>query len=120
MTTTEVKRELTISRLNLMLATLYPEKKTFSFQYRYFEILIRALAIEAKFYEQVKAADKEILKYLNCLDDLSPKPTITEVVDKFNELYDTHNKVRFAIETLDSIEEIRLYIKENPKRLLPD
>ena len=37
-----------------------------------------------------------------------------EVLDKFKELYDVNSPVRFSVETLDSIEEVRLFLSENP------
>lgn len=74
----------------------------------YFIIIHNALLIEEKFYQMFKLSNKEINKYL----DLPKLSNIKDIIEKFSELYDSHNKVRFAIETKDSIEEVRQYYKK--------
>jgi hypothetical protein len=77
---------------------------------KYFLILYNWLIIERMFYPDVVATNKELNKYL----DLPKLNTIDEVLKKFTELYDNYGKVRFAVETFDSIESIRQYLKVHP------
>jgi ASC-1-like (ASCH) protein len=62
--------------------------------------------LEDRYFDIVKLSNKEINKYLN----LPKLESLDEVINKFNELYDTNSNVRFGVETLDSIEEIRLLL----------
>lgn len=71
---------------------------------RYFIIIHNFLYLENSYFDIVKLSNKEINKYLN----LPKLESLDDVISKFTELYDTNNKVRFAVETLDSIEEVRL------------
>jgi hypothetical protein len=73
---------------------------------KYFIIIHNFLYLENNYFNIVKLSNKEINKYLN----LPKLKNLDEIINKFNELYDTNSKVRFAIETLDSIEEIRLLL----------
>lgn len=75
----------------------------------YFIILHNFLIIERMFAEDVKQAGKEINNNL----DLSPLNTPEEVMNLFTTLYDQHHPVRFGVETLDSIEPIRVYLNNN-------
>lgn len=76
----------------------------------YFTIIHNFLYLENEYYDVVKLVDKEINKYLN----LPRLTTLEDVSNKFIELYDVNNKVRFSIETFDSIEEIRILLKKLP------
>lgn len=71
---------------------------------RYFIIIHNFLYLENSYFDIVKLSNKEINKYLN----LPKLESLDDVISKFTELYDTNNKVRFAVETLDSIEEVSL------------
>ena len=88
------------------------EKKLddFYIQKKYFLILYNWLIIERMFYPDVVATNKELNKYL----DLPKLNTVDEVLKKFTELYDNYGKVRFAVETFDSIESINQYLKAHP------
>jgi hypothetical protein len=72
----------------------------------YFIVIHNFLYLENEYFDIVKLSGKEINKYLN----LPKLESLEDVINKFNELYDTNSKVRFSIETLDSIEEIRLLL----------
>jgi len=72
----------------------------------YFTILHNFLIIERMFSSIVKLSNKELNKYLE-LENLT---SVGSVLSKFNELYDVDGKVRFAVETFDSIEEIRILL----------
>ena len=78
----------------------------------YFIILHNFLIIEDMFSEDIKGTGKEINRYL----DLTPLGTIEEVMELFLILYNRYHNVRFAVETLDSIESIRIFLQKNPFR----
>lgn len=80
------------------------------FARKYFLILYNFLFIEQMFLNDVKAANKEINKILE-LEELSdPK----EIYQKFLLLYDNVNsQVRNNVETFDSIESIRQFLKNH-------
>src|SRR5690606_36440921 len=84
---------------------------TFSF----FDSLLNSLVFEVHFPEEIKSAGKEILKHLEDLkpitDDMSEEKKLAIIQSEFERLYDPNHPVRFAIETLDSVEEVRI-IKE--------
>ena len=66
----------------------------------YYEIIVKFLLLENKYSDQVKQAGKPIYHYfMYYLPDAS--------LQYFEFLYNPYNPVRFAIETFDSIEEIR-------------
>ena len=78
----------------------------FDLYINYFIIIHNFLFLEDRYFDIVKLSNKEINKYLN----LPKLESLDEVINKFNELYDTNSKVRFGVETLDSIEEIRILL----------
>lgn len=82
----------------------------YGIQLSYFIIIHNFLLIENKYYNLVKMCNKELNNNLN----LPKLNTLEEVLDKFKELYDVNSPVRFSVETLDSIEEIRLFLSETP------
>jgi hypothetical protein len=75
---------------------------------RYFIIIHNFLYLEDRYFDVVKLSGKELNKYLK----LSKLESLEDVINKFNELYDTNSKVRFGVETFDSIEEIRLLLND--------
>lgn len=81
----------------------------------FFISLINSLVYELYFPEEIKSAGKEILKHLGDLkpitDDMSEEKKLAIIQSEFERLYDPNHPVRFAIETLDSVEEVRI-IKE--------
>ena len=77
----------------------------------YFIVLHNFLIIERMFFDDIVSHKKEINKYLK-LEKLN---TVTEVYDKFLELYDQWNIVRNNVETLENIDSVGKYLKENPK-----
>jgi len=79
--------------------------------FKFFEQLLDAIVFELYFSEELKSASKEILKHL---EDLKPITDAMSEEEKFERLYDPNHPVRYAIETLDSIEEVRI-IKESLK-----
>lgn len=81
----------------------------------YFESLVDGIVFELYFPEELKAANKEILKYLGDLKPLdeimSKEEKLAMIGSEFDRLYDPNHPVRNNLETLDSIEEVRT-IKE--------
>ncbi|SCD20443.1 hypothetical protein PSM36_1623 [Proteiniphilum saccharofermentans] len=83
--------------------------------FNFYEHLINSIVYELVFPEEIKSAGKEILKHLGDLkpitDDMSEEKKLAIIQSEFERLYDPNHPVRFAIETLDSVEEVRI-IKE--------
>lgn len=83
--------------------------------YRFFESLLDGIVFELYFSEEICSAGKEILKHLGDLkpitDNMSEEEKLAIIQSEFERLYDPNHPVRFAIETLDSVEEVRI-IKE--------
>lgn len=78
---------------------------------KYFIIIHNFLHLEEKYSDLIKLSNKELNKYLN----LPNLESLQDVLEKFNDLYDINSKVRFSVETLDSIDEIRDFFSKNPK-----
>lgn len=77
----------------------------------YFIIIHNFLLIERMFSDEVIMSNKELNKYL----ELEPLNNADDTRKKFFELYDNNHKVKFAIETFDSIESIRTYLSKQPE-----
>lgn len=76
----------------------------------YFRIIYNALVLEEQFGKEMALAGKTVNDKL----DVESLQSVPEVEQKFLELYDVYHPVRNAVETLDSIEEIRLWMQNNP------
>ena len=81
----------------------------------FFDKLNSAMVFELYFPSELKSANKEILKHLGDLkpitDSMSNEEKLAVIQSEFERLYDPNHPVRNNLETLDSIEEIRI-IKE--------
>ena len=81
-------------------------------QSAYFEQLIDGLVYELYFPDEIKAANKEILAHLGDLqpitDDMSDEAKLAVMQTEFERLYDPTHPVRNHLETLDSVEEVRI------------
>lgn len=75
----------------------------------YFIVLNNFLHVENMFLSDVVAANKELNSNLH----LSKINSLDELFDVFNDLYQKNFKVRFSVETLDSIETVGLFLKNN-------
>lgn len=103
------------------LATIYNylhitvPKSAYSVISNFYQELVNAITYQLYFPEEIKSAGKEILKHLGDLkpitDDMSEEEKLAIIQSEFERLYDPNHPVRFAIETLDSVEEVRI-IKE--------
>lgn len=99
----------------IILLTKSLHNNNLTIQTSFFDILASAICYELYFPEEIKSVGKEILKHLGTLkpinDDMSEEEKLTIIQSEFERLYDPNHPVRFAIETLDSVEEVRI-IKE--------
>jgi type I restriction-modification system DNA methylase subunit len=88
-------------------------------QSSYFEQLIDGLVYELYFPDEIKAASKEILPHLGNLspitDEMSEEKKLAVIQYEFDRLYDPRQPVRNHLETLDSVEVVRI-IREALKR----
>jgi hypothetical protein len=95
------------------------KEKNQKLQTTYFEQLIDALVYELYFPEELKTAGKEILHHLGALKSIADTMTDVEklsiIQSEFDRLYDPNHPVRNNLETLDSVEEVRI-IREALKR----
>ena len=89
--------------------------KKLSTEFSFLNSLANSICYELYFPEELKSANKEILKHLGYLkpisEDMSEEEKLAIIQSEFEHLYDPNHPVRNAIETLDSIEEVRI-IKE--------
>lgn len=81
----------------------------------FFEQVINSIVYELYFEQEIKQANKEVLKHLSDLkpinDTMSKEEKLAIIQGEFERLYHPEHPVRFAVETIDSIEEVRI-IKE--------
>ncbi|MEI6881553.1 MAG: Eco57I restriction-modification methylase domain-containing protein [Bacteroidota bacterium] len=96
----------------LILLTTFIRNENLNIQHTFFDSLASAITYELYFYDEVKSAGKEILKHLGSLkpitDDMTEEKKLAIIKSEFERLYDPNHPVRFAIETLDSVEEVRI------------
>lgn len=74
---------------------------------KYFIVVHNYLGVEELFYDQCLIADKQINNHLFLASKVDYCSTILAY---YRELYKHTNDVRFSIETMDSIEEVRLFL----------
>lgn len=89
--------------------------KSNQIEFSFYDQIINSIIYELYFPEQLKFAKKEIIRHLYDLKPISDKVSEVEklavIESEFDRFYDSSHPVRFAIETLDSINEVRV-IKE--------
>ena len=83
--------------------------------FSFFWSLANTIVYELYFEQEIKQANKEVLKHLTHLkpinDEMNEEEKLAIIQTEFERLYHPEHPVRFAVETLDSIEEVRI-IKE--------
>ena len=88
------------------------KKSNIKLQSAYFEQLIDGMVYELYFPNEIKAAKKEILAHLGNLtpitDDMRDEAKLAIIQSEFDRLYDPSHPVRNHLETLDSVEEVRI------------
>ncbi len=86
---------------------------------KFFELVIDGLVYEIILKNQVQSANKQILPHLGHLkpikENMSEEQKFAIIESEFERLYDPNHPVRNNLETLDSIEEVRI-IKEALKK----
>jgi hypothetical protein len=94
------------------------KKADLKLQSTYFEQLIDGLVYELYFPNELKEASKEILAHLGDLtpitDKMSDEAKLAIIQQEFERLYDPRHPVRNHLETLDSVEVVRI-IQESLK-----
>jgi hypothetical protein len=85
----------------------YEATKPDCLEANYYKYIVEYLLLEQKYPKQVADSGKPIYHYFKY-----QLPMFS--TDYFLFLYNTHNPVRFAVETFDSIEEIRLELGRRP------
>jgi len=74
--------------------------------------ILDAIVFQLYFPSEMTSANKDILKYLSDLkpisESMSPEAKLAIIQSEFNRLYDPNHPVRNAVETLDSVEEVRI------------
>ena len=80
--------------------------KDYSLQINYYNIIIKYLLLEHKHYDIVQKCGKPIFHYFKYSLPKNDR-------GYFEWLYNPYNPVRFAVETFDSIEEIRIELGRN-------
>ncbi len=98
---------------------LYKDKARDSSVSNYYETIIDGIVNEILFESEFQSANKTILKHLSDLkpinEDMSDEENLGIIQSEYERLYQPDHPVRFAIETIDSIEEVRI-IKEALKQ----
>lgn len=77
---------------------------------RYFLIIHNFLIIENLYSDEIERVGKGLNKYLSLPDTND----ISVIENLFKVYYDNYSKVRFSVETLDSIDEVRNFFNRNP------
>lgn len=80
--------------------------------YDFYDSLLNSSFYSIFFPKEIKSSGKEILKHLGDLkpiaDEMSEEEKLAIVQSEFERLFEPNHPVRFAIETLDSVEEVRI------------
>ena len=88
-------------------------------QISFYRQLSNSISTELYFSNEIKNAGKEIIKYLGDLkpltNDMSDEEKLAVIQNEFDRLYDPQHPVRNNLETLDSVEEVRI-IREALKK----
>lgn len=91
------------------------KKLTTDLVFSFFEQLLDAIVFELYFEKELQSANKQILPHLGNLkpitDEMSDEEKLAIIQSEFERLYDPNHQVSNNLETLDSIEEVRI-IKE--------
>ena len=78
----------------------------------FFEQVIDGMVYELYFSEEIKKANKEILKHLGDLkplqDNMKEKDKLEVILSEFDRLYDPNRALRKNLESLNDVEEVRI------------
>jgi hypothetical protein len=91
---------------------LYARENDLILHCSFFEELIDGMVFELYFPDEIKAANKEILRHIGDLkpitDPMADDEKLAIIQKEFDRLYDPDHNVRTNLETLDSVEEVRI------------
>ena len=112
---TDRETKIICTLVDYVITTLRDSNKNV-LQFKFFKALIDSVIFELYFSDEIKTANKEIITHLQNLIALNDfersQDEKNAIIQKeFSRLYDPYHPVRNNMETLDSIEEIRI-IKE--------
>lgn len=83
--------------------------------FSFIDIVLESCIYELYFPNEIKSANKEILKHLTDLkpitEEMSGEQKLAIIQSEFARLYDPNHPVRNNVETLDSVEEVRIIRK---------
>lgn len=112
------------SEYSLIIATLVDyliflcqikEDYKLDFLFAFYDSVASGISYELHFPEEIQSANKQILPHLGDLkpitDEMSDEEKLAIIQSEFERLYDPNHPVRNNLETLDSVEEVRI-IKE--------
>jgi hypothetical protein len=101
--------------INLVDYILFGKQNNLKLQTAYFEQLIDGLVFELYFADELQAANKPLFKHLGELKPITDTLTTEEkraiIQSEFDRLYGPSHPVRNHLETLDSVEEVRIIKK---------
>jgi len=107
-----IQKEEQIPYEKLVDYVILAKSKADEIVFKFFESLLDALVFELYFPEEIKSAGKEILKHLGDLkpitDEMSEEKKLAIIQNEYERLSHPNHPVRIAIETLDSVEEVRI------------
>ncbi|WP_163377800.1 Eco57I restriction-modification methylase domain-containing protein [Cyclobacterium sp. SYSU L10401] len=79
--------------------------------YDFFELLLDSVILELYFPTEIRSAQKQIIQHLEGIQPISDEMTEEEkfsiIQSEFDRLYSSNHPVKIAVETLDSVEEVR-------------
>jgi very-short-patch-repair endonuclease/predicted RNA methylase len=88
------------------------EIKDYSLIFKFFETLLNGVIYEIYFSEEIKEANKEILKHLEDVkpinDDMSDEQKLSVIQSEYERLSHPEHPVRINMDTLDEVEEVRI------------
>ena len=80
--------------------------------FSFFWSLANTIVYELYFEQELKQANKQVIKHLTNLkplvETMSAEEKLAVIKAEFERLYHPEHPVRFAVETLDSIEEVKI------------
>lgn len=109
-----IRENRKIIRSYIRLLSVYGGMKGAEKAMKHYIILHNFLGIEELCYDQAMMTNKHINRHLNLTEGVRFVNTLTMLANIY---FDPNHKVRFSIETIDDVEEARLYIKENKDSL---
>ena len=93
-----------ISKLKKFIAILENDSLDHDLMQNYFKWIIKGIEIEQVYPNQFTIAKKQILRYVK----IPNTSTVEGITEYFLKIYDVWHPLRNNVETMDSIEEVRI------------